>query len=57
MRYISLVPSLLAVVGAGIINYDLQAYSTRSVVFVQSVDTIIVGLIAMIAAIWVTNRN
>ena len=57
IRYVSIVPTILAVVGAGIANYEVQFLKLSSFMFVQSIDLIIVTLLAALAGIWVTIRN
>jgi hypothetical protein len=57
IRYASILPSLIAIIGAGIANFDYQALSLTSLVFIQSIDVIIVTILAAIAAIWATVRQ
>lgn len=57
IRYASLLPSIIAIVGAAIANYQAQPFQLNSSVFIQSIDTIIVTIIAAIAAIATTKRQ
>ena len=53
----SIVPTIVVIVGAGIANYEVQTLKLTSFMFVQSIDLIIVTLLAAIAAIWATIRS
>lgn len=57
IRYFSLLPTLLAIVGAGMANYEVQTLSLSSLAFIQSIDLIVVTLLAAIIAIWSTVRQ
>jgi uncharacterized protein YacL len=57
VRYASLIPTVIAIVGAGIANYEVQTLKFSSFAFVQSIDLIVVTVLAAIAGIWVTIRN
>ncbi len=57
IRYFSIIPSLCAIVGAGIGNYAVQAYSLNSIVFIQSIDLIIVTIFSTILSFVVTVRK
>ena len=57
IRYVSLVASILAIVGAAVANYENQTLSMDSFVFIQSIDLIIVTLLAAIASLWATARK
>jgi len=56
-RYASLLLSVIAVIGAGIANYERQTQSLSSLVYIQSVDLIIVTMISFLASIWCTIRK
>lgn len=49
--------TIVAIVGAGMANYEVQTLTLGSLVFVQSIDLIIVTILAAIAGIWATVRN
>lgn len=57
VRYCSLVPSILALAAGGVLNYGVQSLGTASVVFIQSIDSIVVTLLALVFAVWVTIRQ
>jgi hypothetical protein len=57
IRYASLACSLLAIVGAAAANYQSQPLQLGSTVFIQSIDLIIVTLLAAIAGILATKRD
>lgn len=57
VRYISLFPSLLAIVGGGISNYELQTSTLNSAVFIQSIDLIIVTVFSALFGFLVTMRK
>ncbi len=57
LLYISVLPSVLAIVGASIISYEFQSQGVSSASFLASIDMIIVTLLGIITSIWVTNRN
>ena len=50
-------PTIVAIVGAGIANYEVQTLKLSSFLFVQSIDLIIVTILAAITAIWATIRS
>jgi hypothetical protein len=57
IRYFSLLPSVLAVVGGGIANYNLQTSTLNSIVFIQSIDVILVTIFSAIFGFVVTVRK
>ena len=57
IRYCSILPTVLAVVGAGMANYEVQTLTLSSLVFVQSIDLIIVTVLSAIAGLWATVRT
>jgi len=57
MRYVSILASIIAIGGAAAAGYDTQSYKTNSVTFMQSIDLIIVTIVACIFSIVVTKRN
>lgn len=57
IRYISLLPSVLAIIGGGIANYNLQTSSLSSIVFIQSIDVILVTIFSAIFGFFVTVRK
>jgi hypothetical protein len=57
IRYVSALPSILAIVGASFINYEHQSIGLTSSLFIQSIDCIIVTIFSFIITIWVTNRK
>ena len=56
-RYFSVISSLIAIAGAAIASYEQQPHKMGSLVFIQSIDLIIVTILSAIAAIWVTIRK
>jgi uncharacterized protein YacL len=57
VRYISLFPSIIAIIGGGIANYNLQTSTLSSIVFIQSIDVIIVTIFSAIFGFVVTVRK
>lgn len=57
IRYISLLSSVLAICGGSIANYNLQTSTLNSIVFIQSIDAIIVTIFSAIFGIVVTVRK
>lgn len=55
--FVSIIPSILAIIGGSIISYELQTYKTDSGSFIAAVDMIIVTVIGIVTAIWVSNRD
>jgi hypothetical protein len=57
IRYVSFLPSIIAIIGGGISSYDMQTLSLSSLVFIQSIDLIIVTVFSGIFSVLVTIRK
>lgn len=57
IRYISILASIIAIGGGAVAGYDTQSYNTNSITFMQSIDLVIVTVVACIFSIVVTKRN
>lgn len=57
IRYVSLLPSVLAICGGGVANYNLQTSTLNSIVFIQSIDVILVTIFSAIFGFVVTVRK
>lgn len=57
VRYASIICTTTAIVGAGMANYEVQSLSLSSLAFIQSIDMILVTILAAILGIWATVRN
>ena len=57
IRYFSVIPSLIAITGASISSFEHQPSKMGSLVFIQSLDLIIVTILAAIVGLWVTVRK
>lgn len=56
IRYASIFASIIAIAGAAIAGYDTQAYKSSSIIFMQSLDLIVVTVVSCIFSIVVTKR-
>ena len=57
IRYVSVVASIIAITGAAIAGYDTQTGSIHSMTFMESIDLIIVTIVACILSTVATKRN
>jgi uncharacterized membrane protein YeaQ/YmgE (transglycosylase-associated protein family) len=56
-RYISVVGSIVAIIGAAIAGYGSQSYNVRSMTFMESIDLIIVTIVGCIISLVATKRT